>query len=458
MSSVPEAPEVGTGSLLSGRYELGRLIGEGGMGRVFAATHPELGRRVAVKVLSPILAKEPLYLERFRREAIAAASLDTPHTIVIHDFHPGDDADPPYLVMEHLEGRSLLERLQEGRVPPAEAPGIILPLLEGLEEAHAADIVHRDLKPSNVFLARDDDGAVVVKLLDFGVAKLKESKGFSRLTAQGDMVGTPRYAAPEQLRGQPVDGRSDVYAAGVLLYGMLAGRPPFLAAGQGDLIREILEEEPVPLRTFAPDVSDDLARVVATAMAKDPDRRFASAAAFARALRHVTWTHADDAEPSAAGERTGPLSASPIRAFLVERAQRGHGDADPTEAAPADVAQRGGGADRPPAGAPSVPGAGPEPVKRSDRGGRARSARSRGDASRAPTGAAGSSRPPARGRSGSASAAREPGRAGAPRRRGGQRAVPTGWWMLAAVVAVTVLVGGLGAAAVAALLFLGTGR
>ena len=283
--TIPDLAPIQPGHVLAGKYRLERLIGEGGMGRVFVARQEPLGRRVAVKVLAPLLVQEPVYLERFKREAIAAMTLDTVHTVQVLDFYEGDDRDPPFLVMEYLEGRSLLERLKEGKLPVDEALSVMGPLLTALGAAHAHDIVHRDLKPSNIFLARKNDGSTVVKLLDFGVAKLRESKGFARLTAKGDMVGTPRYAAPEQLRGSPtIDGRADLYAAGVLLYGMFAGRPPFTAVGAADLVREILQGEPVPLRTYAAELPPGLDEVVRKSMEKDPDERFQTAAEFWAAL------------------------------------------------------------------------------------------------------------------------------------------------------------------------------
>jgi len=263
------------------------------MGRVYDATQVELGRRVALKVLAPGLAKNPSILERFRREALAAAVLGHPHIVDVTDFVLPDEG-PPFLVMERLAGEPLMDVLQrDGMLAIPRAIRITVQLLDALQAAHDAGIVHRDLKPANLFLVALAGGDEMVKLLDFGVAKLRDAPG-QKLTAVGEMVGTPRFAAPEQLKGGAVDARTDVYGAGVMLYGMLTGQPPFNAP-MADLVRSILEDDPVDVRVVNPAIDPNLAAIVSRAMAKDPADRFDSAQAMMEALGGERSKAADEA-------------------------------------------------------------------------------------------------------------------------------------------------------------------
>ncbi|MCA9610164.1 MAG: protein kinase [Myxococcales bacterium] len=295
-------PDPLVGRVLDGRYRVERLLGGGGMGRVYDAVQVELGRRVALKILIPELAKVPSILERFRREALAAAVLGHPHIVDVTDFVLPNDG-PPFLVMEHLVGEALVDVLtRDGMLSVPRALKITIQLLDALQAAHDAGIVHRDLKPANVFLVALAGGDEMVKLLDFGVAKLRESPGNKKLTAVGEMVGTPRFAAPEQLKGGPVDARTDVYGAGVLLYGMLTGKPPF-AGPDADLIRAVLQDEPMDPRVVNPAVDPALAAIVAKAMAKNLEDRFDSARAMMDALggrRAKGADEGDAARPSVA--------------------------------------------------------------------------------------------------------------------------------------------------------------
>ncbi len=300
------------GRVLDGRYRVDRLLGAGGMGRVYEATQVELGRHVAIKVLMRELSGEPVFLERFRREAIAAAVLGSPHIVDVTDFGAPEDG-PPFLVMELLSGESLMDVLRrEGALDVSRAVRITVQLLDALADAHEAGIVHRDLKPENVFLVSLAGGDEMVKLLDFGVAKLRESKQAQRLTAVGALVGTPRFAAPEQLRGEEVDARTDVYGAGVVLYGMLTGRPPFPGPLE-DLIRAVLEDEPPDVRVVSPAVRPELAAVVSRAMAKAKADRFESAAAMLAALGGTrARSRSGGAKPAApAAPRPEPAAAAP---------------------------------------------------------------------------------------------------------------------------------------------------
>ena len=300
-TETPADPLIGPidpliGRLLDERYRVTKLLGRGGMGRVYDAVQVELGRRVALKVLAPELAKEPTILERFRREAIAAAMLGHPHIVDVTDFVVPKQG-PPFLVMERLVGEGLMDVLQQGGMLEVErAVRITVQLLDALQEAHEAGIVHRDLKPANVFLVALAAGQEMVKLLDFGIAKLRDAGGKGRLTAVGEMVGTPRFAAPEQLKGGEVDARTDVYGAGVLLYGMLTGRPPF-PGPTADLIRAVLEDDPPDVRVINPAVEPALAAVVQKAMSKRSADRFASAREMIDALGGARFKGADEDAP-----------------------------------------------------------------------------------------------------------------------------------------------------------------
>ncbi|MCA9608886.1 MAG: protein kinase [Myxococcales bacterium] len=265
-----------TGRVLGGRYRIVRRIGAGGMGGVYEALQEDLGRRVAVKVIAEPLAAEPVYLERFRREALTSAQLGHPNIVTVIDFqHP--PGEPPFLVMEMLDGEPLNKRLARGPFEPAFAVDVTLQILAGLEAAHARGIVHRDLKPGNVFLVPLPAGRVLVKILDFGIAKLQESETFERLTQTGVLVGTPRYAAPEQLLdSKSVDARTDIYAVGALLYCMLAGRPPHKSQG-AQLLVDISDKEPTDPRIQVPSLRPELVAVMRQAMRKDRAYRFSTA-------------------------------------------------------------------------------------------------------------------------------------------------------------------------------------
>ncbi len=312
-----DAPTVLIGRVLDGRFRVVRALGEGGMGAVYEAVQENIGRRVAIKVLADELRGEHLYLERFRREAEAAGRLMHPHIVQVTDFvqAPGE---PAFLVMELLEGQSLLSVLQRGRLAPARACTIAVQLLSALSAAHQAGIVHRDLKPANVFLVTLAGGFECVKLLDFGIAKLEESEGYKRLTQTGALIGTPRYASPEQIHGSSrVDARTDIYSAGVLLYGMLSGRPPFTSTG-AQLLIDIQDREPPHLSTLSSALPPGLVAVAHRAMQKDPAARFQTARAMMEALEPFT--------------REGAVPSSGPSSHLDEatRAARARAAAEPT--------------------------------------------------------------------------------------------------------------------------------
>jgi serine/threonine-protein kinase len=272
-----------------GNYRAVSLLGEGGMGVVYLAEHPEIGRKVAVKVLHRDFARDEQLLGRFLNEARAANAIRHPNIIEILDS--GMLADrTPFLVMELLEGESLASRIKrEGRLPIRDAVDFIYQTASALNAAHAKGIVHRDLKPDNLFIVADphDPDRERIKVLDFGIAKLQQSQpGDSVKTRTGTLMGTPIYMSPEQCRGiRTVDHRTDVYSLGVILYEMLNGQPPFVSEGFGDLVNMHINMVPPPLRGLRPDVPERLEAVIMKMLAKSPDERYEGMAAFQAALK-----------------------------------------------------------------------------------------------------------------------------------------------------------------------------
>ena len=250
-------------------YRLVREIASGGMGVVYEAVHTRLVRPVAIKLLPPELAADPVAKERLVREARAAAALDDPHICGVHDL--GESGGRLYMVMPLCEGETLKDVLRRGPLPVAEARAIAVQVAQALVHAHSAGIIHRDLKPANVML----DAQGTVKVLDFGIAKVR---GDPSLTRAGSSPGTPAYMSPEQVRGEPLDARTDVWGLGVLLYELLAGCRAFGADDDRVLLQAILDREPAPLEQLRPEVGPGLAGIVTRAMAKDRERRYADAA------------------------------------------------------------------------------------------------------------------------------------------------------------------------------------
>jgi eukaryotic-like serine/threonine-protein kinase len=315
--------------LLEGRYRLVRMIGSGGMGTVWEAEDENLGRPVAVKVLSESLTGGERAVRRFEREARAAARLSGPHVAAVYDF--GRSEGSPYIVMELVRGETLADRLaREGPLPPRDAARIATQVAEALEEAHAAGVVHRDVKPDNVMLTSTSD----VKVMDFGIAAAAWAE---RITTSDLFLGTPSYVAPEQAKGEKTTPASDVYALGAVLYEMVAGRPPFVGESPVAVAVAHVREDPPPLAQLAGDVPPNIAAAAMTALAKNPAERPASAAAFASMLREPPTRPASTPAPeetiplapgvSATGDTTPlvPVAAAPEETMPLSPVSR-HGD------------------------------------------------------------------------------------------------------------------------------------
>ena len=291
------------GTVLDDKYRLDHKIGAGGFGAVYKATHLELGRPVAVKILRPTPGNDtPEALSRFRQEAVSACRLSHPNAVTVVDFGISSTGIA-YLVMELLQGRTLKEVLQDQPVLSLRrAAEILSPVCEALATAHGANIVHRDIKPDNIFLHRGDQGGEVIKVVDFGIAKLvgtEHPPEMQGMTETGVILGTPDYMSPERLSGGQYDGRSDVYSVAVLLYQMLSGHLPFQfdrEAGPYAIALKLMTEEPRPLGDIVLDLPEEIGRLVGRALAKNPEAR-PSAREFARELSSSVAPGGLTAEP-----------------------------------------------------------------------------------------------------------------------------------------------------------------
>lgn len=299
------------GELLAGRYELGAVLGRGGMAEVRAGRDLRLGRAVAVKTLRPDLAEQPGVRRRFEREAQAAARLAHPNVVAVHDV--GEQEGIPYIVMERVAGPTLHQEMIRGPMDSARARWLGREILAALGAAHAAGLVHRDVKPSNVLLAADDSA----KVTDFGIAKAADDGGSTAdidLTAAGQVVGTVAYMASERLAGEPATVPSDLYSVGVILYEALSGTRPFAGDTPISLAWAIRHARPQPLAELRPDLDSGLVAVVERAMAHRPEERFATAAEMAAALRAEGAVGTDAAPTIVAHPPTQVLDARPMTA------------------------------------------------------------------------------------------------------------------------------------------------
>ena len=280
-----EAPLMQSGARFAGRYRVKQLIGRGGMGAVYEGVREDLANmRVAIKVLHENLEHDMEYLTRFRREAETIAAINHPNIVRILDFQ-AREGERPFLVMELLHGASLGHRIEtEGPFSQGRGAFVVSQVLDALAASHRVKVIHRDLKPENVFLTSMSNLKDIVKLLDFGVAKVLDGAAALRLTRTGAIVGTPAYMAPELARGTGIDERSDLYSAGCVLYEALTSRPPFQAENYHALLVAIQESEPPPLHMLQPRLDPAFAKIVMKAMAKNPNERFQSADEMKHAL------------------------------------------------------------------------------------------------------------------------------------------------------------------------------
>ena len=285
------------GSVIAGKYRVVKRLSHGGMGSVWLAEHMHLDAPVAVKFMRPSLVADASARSRFEREAKAAAQIRSPH--VVHVYDHGVDDDTPFIVMEYLEGDDLRARLKgRKRLPPPEVVRICHEVCKGLHRAHRLGIVHRDLKPGNIFLSVPDDD--MVKILDFGIAKETGENRVVRgeTTTTGQLLGSPHYLSPEQARGKPLDGRSDLWSLAVILFRALTGRRPFDGDDIGDLIVRICTD-PVPqVSQLCPELGVELDAFFDRAFQRVPDERFQGAkemsTAFAAALQMLTRRNPED--------------------------------------------------------------------------------------------------------------------------------------------------------------------
>ena len=324
---MPEGVTAGI-TLLANRYEIGDVIGRGGMATVHVGTDTRLGRRVAVKLLKPSLANDPAFRTRFRQEAQAAARMAHPTIVRVYDAgeetvreSSGAEVQVPFIVMEYVEGRPLSEIVAEGPVVQEEAARIVEGILTALEFSHRAGVVHRDIKPANVMITHSGQ----VKVMDFGIARAITDTS-ATVAQTTSILGTASYFSPEQARGEVVDARTDLYSTGIVLFELLTGHPPFRGASPVAVAYQHVSEQPVAPSTMTSTVSPALDAVTLHALVKDRTRRFQNAAEFRRDLQQAAAGHV-------------PISKKKLAAAAADDAALLFG-VNPRAAANADVAFR----------------------------------------------------------------------------------------------------------------------
>ena len=328
--SVPSFAKLpGTGDLIDGKYTLGELLGRGGMGAVYAARHIKLGHAVAIKVMLADAANHEA-AQRFVNEGRAAANIQNDHVVRVSDVD--EENGYAYMVLELLQGDDLAQVLErETRLPAHVAVGYVLQALQGVRQAHAQGIVHRDLKPSNLFLARRQDGAVVVKVLDFGISKANNNSGLGAapgaLTSTKALLGSPLYMSPEQLRSSKnVDARADIWAMGVILFELISGTLPFNGENLGELFAAILETDAPNLQLRQPEAPPGLAAIVARCLERRPEHRFQNVGELARELAPYTSAVSGPAAwPAASSMASTAMPVASAASLRFEQSQPGAG-------------------------------------------------------------------------------------------------------------------------------------
>lgn len=304
---MTESADTLVGTTLAGTYILDKVLGEGGMGRVYLARHTRIAaKRFAIKVLHQQYAQHEEALERFKREAEAAALISHPNVVGVHDYGRTQDGRP-FLVSDFLVGEELADRLQrESTLPVGEAVRIVRQVCSGLAVAHANGVTHRDVKPENVFLVGSDED-LSVKLLDFGISRFVDNRGKS-ITKAGIALGTPDFMSPEQAKGKKVDHRADIYAVGTMLYVALTGVMPFERESPQDTLLALLTQEAPPPRMLEPSIPEGLELVIQKAMAKEAEDRYQWIAQLSQALAPY--------DPSAAASSRMPAPAGPAEPMV----------------------------------------------------------------------------------------------------------------------------------------------
>src|SRR5579864_8504513 len=314
-------------SILPGRrlgpYEILSAIGAGGMGEVYKARDTRLDRTVAIKVLPTDLAERAELRERFEREAKTIASLNHPHICTLYDTGHQDEID--FLVMEYIEGETLAQRLQKGALPIQQVLQYAIEISDALDKAHRKGITHRDLKPGNIMLTKSG-----TKMLDFGLAKLRQDSkpttAFSELatiqggeTAEGTILGTLQYMAPEQVEARPVDARTDIFAFGAVVYEMATGKKAFEGRSQASLIAKILDTDPAPISSLQPMTPSALDRLVKKCLAKEPEKRWQAASDVCDELKWIAEQGGQAAVPvpGVAGRKSRERVAWALAAIAV---------------------------------------------------------------------------------------------------------------------------------------------
>ena len=277
---------INAGDVIAGKYRVERVLGEGGMGFVVAATHLTLETKVAIKFIRDGVLGTREASVRFLREAKAAVQLKNPHVAAVYDVGTLESGEP-FMVMEYLEGCDLSDLFkQRGALPPSEACEYVVQACDALGEAHALGIVHRDVKLGNLFLTRGAAGVPLIKVLDFGLSKASPfGGGETGVTMSAAVLGSPRFMSPEQLQDpRTVDGRSDIWSLGIILYTLIAGRPAFDADTVGKLFAKVMGEEPAPLQSLVPGIDPGLVAIIQRCLVKKPEQRISNVAELANAL------------------------------------------------------------------------------------------------------------------------------------------------------------------------------